>query len=233
MVRWAELDEERGWFGGPVLRPASAEGLRQELDSHRGRQGVVSLLPPLRPHRSAFRREVGAAGHRKTTVPATAIRSRRISTAMRTATSATTARRSPTRARPTPTPTPSGTPTRAPAASPRPATTTVLSSPIRPRPTETPTAWATPASRPGPGACKTGPGIGISLTLAWMVEAAGREPASGRRSGADGQPIDSQPYDSGYFVRPAVQSRVTVRGAVVGSPASVLTRKRCPSGETS
>ena len=45
--------------------PKRAGGLREELDSQRARQGVVSVLPPLRPDRSALRSDVDSAGFRE------------------------------------------------------------------------------------------------------------------------------------------------------------------------
>jgi len=57
--------EERRLLGGPLRRPEGAGRLREELDSQRARQGVVPLLPPLRPHRSPLRPDVDSAGFRE------------------------------------------------------------------------------------------------------------------------------------------------------------------------
>lgn len=44
---------------------ALAEGFREELNSHRARQGVVALLPPLWTDRSAFQQDLDSAGYRE------------------------------------------------------------------------------------------------------------------------------------------------------------------------
>ena len=52
-------------LGGSLHRPEASERSGRELDSHGGRQRLVSLLPVLRPRRAAFAEDMEATGHRE------------------------------------------------------------------------------------------------------------------------------------------------------------------------